>query len=45
MTWMMMWLNRSMERINATLKLLVIYRYRWVPLEYLLMCFKKVLNF
>ena len=29
MTWLLMWLNMSVEALNATLQLLVIYRYRW----------------
>ena len=28
MTWLLMWLNVSVATLNATLQLLVIYRYR-----------------
>ena len=29
MTWQLMWLNLSVATLNATLQLLVIYRYRY----------------
>ena len=30
MTWLLMWLNVSVATLNATLQLLVLYRYRLV---------------
>ena len=31
MTWLLTWLNVSVAKLNATLQLLVIYRYRLQP--------------